>query len=105
MTRTVDGVGSFRYTTKISEYVAARLPVITGQIPLSYDLDSGWLWRLPGNTPWHPRYVEAIAELMRTLSWEQVHQKLNHLPESLPEFDRDAQVRRITEFVSDLLRK
>jgi len=103
--QSVDGVGSFRYTTKISEYVAARLPVITGQIPLSYDLDTGWLWRLPGDAPWHPRYVEAIAELMRTLTWDQVHAKLNCLPESLPEFDRDAQVRRITEFVSDLLRK
>ncbi|HYE18633.1 MAG TPA: glycosyltransferase [Tepidisphaeraceae bacterium] len=101
--QSVDGVGSFRYTTKISEYVAARLPTITGQIPLAYDLDSGWLWRLPGPNPWHPRYVQAVADLMRTITWDDVHAKHAHLPESLPEFDRDAQVKRITGFVQDIL--
>ena len=51
--QSVDRVGSFRYTTKLSEYIAFGLPVITGRIPLAYDLDGGWLWRLPGN-PWEP---------------------------------------------------
>src|SRR5204863_4201797 len=46
--QSVDRVGSFRYTTKLSEYLAFRLPVVTGHIPLAYDLDGGWLWRLPG---------------------------------------------------------
>ena len=27
------GVGAFRYTTKISEYLAAGLPIVTGEIP------------------------------------------------------------------------
>jgi hypothetical protein len=49
--QSLDGVGSFRYTTKISEYLAAGLPLVTGQLPFAYDLDDGWLWRLPGPTP------------------------------------------------------
>ena len=49
--QSVDRVGSFRFTTKLSEYLAAGLPVVTGQIPLTYDLagNDQWMWRLPGN--------------------------------------------------------
>ena len=50
--QSIDRVGSFRYTTKLSEYLAAGLPVITGRLPLAYDLDDGWLWRLAGRAPW-----------------------------------------------------
>ena len=50
--QSVDRVGSFRFTTKISEYLAAGLPMVTGQVPMGYDLDEGWVWRLPGNAPW-----------------------------------------------------
>ena len=52
--QSVDRVGSFRYTTKLSEYLAHGLPVVMGTIPLAYDLDGGWLWRLPGAAPSHP---------------------------------------------------
>lgn len=101
--QSVDGVGSFRYTTKISEYVAARLPVITGQIPMAYDLDSGWMWRLPGKAPWDPRYIEALANLMRTITPGLIEQKRTRLPERLEAFDREAQVQRVTSLVSDIL--
>ena len=33
--QSVDQIGSFRYTTKLSEYLAAGLPIVTGQIPLA----------------------------------------------------------------------
>src|SRR5262249_31540693 len=59
--QSVDGVGSFRYTTKLSEYLAAGLPVVTGQIPLAYDLDGNWLWRLPGKAPWDDHYICALS--------------------------------------------
>ena len=62
--QSVDGVGAFRYTTKLSEYASAGLPVVTGRLPFSYDLDAGWLWRLPGDAPWSPRYVQALGRLM-----------------------------------------
>jgi len=41
----VDRTGGFRFTTKVSEYLDAGLPVVTSQIPMGYDLNGGWAWR------------------------------------------------------------
>lgn len=101
--QSVDGVGSFRYTTKVSEYVAARLPVITGRIPMAYDLDDGWMWRLPGDVPWGTRYVEELAALMSGMTWECVRRKRDRLPRVIEAFDRDAQVARVGAFIADIL--
>jgi hypothetical protein len=101
--QSVDGVGSFRYTTKVSEYVAARLPVVTGRIPMAYDLDGGWLWRLPGDLPWKTQYVEALAELMNGMTWDCVHAKRDRLPRVIEAFDRDAQVARVGAFIAEIL--
>jgi Glycosyl transferases group 1 len=101
--QSVDGVGSFRYTTKISEYLAAGLPVATGQIPLAYDLDDGWLWRLPGNAPWDPRYLDALATLMRDLDQAELKRRRLAVPRALPLFDPKRQQRQVAEFVTDLL--
>jgi hypothetical protein len=101
--QSVDRVGSFRYTTKISEYLAAGLPLVTGQIPLAYDLDEGWIWRLPGEAPWDPRYVEALADLMGTLSREELDARRRAVPDAAPLFDRQRQERSVTGFLSDLM--
>jgi glycosyltransferase involved in cell wall biosynthesis len=101
--QSVDGVGSVRYTTKLSEYLAAGLPVVTGQIPLAYDLDGGWLWRLAGDAPWDPEYVAALAALMESLGGDELAARRQAVPRALPEFDADAQRRRATAFVTDLL--
>ena len=99
----MDQVGSFRYTTKLSEYLAAGLPVVTGQIPLAYDLDGGWLWRLPGSAPWDIRYIQALANLMDGLTSAELNVKRLAVPRSLPEFDRESQVRRVTAWINELL--
>jgi glycosyltransferase involved in cell wall biosynthesis len=101
--QSVDPVGSFRYTTKLSEYLAAGLPVVTGQIPLAYDLGDDWLWRLPGNAPWDERYLQALANLMEHVSSSELTAKLEAVPDHLPEFDRSRQVDRVTAFLMDLL--
>jgi len=101
--QSVDGVGAFRYTTKVSEYVAARLPVVTGRIPMAYDLDDGWMWRLAGDAPWGERYVEALAELMRGVTWECLRAKRDRLPRAIDAFDRDAQVARVGAFITEIL--
>jgi len=101
----VDRVGSFRYTTKLSEYLAAGLPVVTGQIPLAYDLGDDWLWRLPGNAPWDEKYVHAMSELMTKLTPAELQAKRSAVPRNLPEFDRASQVNRVTGFVNDLLKE
>ena len=101
--QSVDQVGSFRYTTKLSEYLAAGLPVVTGQIPLAYDLGDDWLWRLPGNAPWDERYLQALANLMEHVSSSELTAKQEAVPDHLPEFDRSRQVDRVTAFLMDLL--
>jgi len=100
--QSMDQVGSFRYTTKISEYLEAGLPVVTGMIPLSYDLDSGWLWRLPGKAPWHRQYIESLAELLARMSWSDIARKQSVAESVSLDFDRDRQISRVTEFISDL---
>jgi len=103
LSQSVDGVGSFRYTIKLSEYLAAGLPVISGQTPLAYDLDAGWIWRLPGDAPWSPVYVDALVELLETLTPEAVATRRTALREAhLSIFDRSLQRRRVGEFVTDI---
>ncbi len=101
--QSVDGVGSVRYTTKLSEYLAAGLPVVTGRIPLAYDLDDGWLWRLPGKAPWDDRYIDALAGLINRLDARELSSKRSAALSKMREFDRDRQVARATDFITDLL--
>ena len=101
--QSVDQVGSFRYTTKLSEYLAFRLPVVTGCIPLAYDLDAGWLWRLPGQAPWEERYVVALARFLDVLSANELELKRSAVPSRPSEFDREAQVAKVAAFVREAL--
>jgi hypothetical protein len=101
--QSVDGVGSFRYTIKLSEYISAALPIVTGQIPLAYDLDDGGLWRLPGSAPWDARYITALAKLMQGMTAAEIAARRALVPRNTPLFDRNAQVRRVTAFLQDIL--
>jgi hypothetical protein len=101
--QSVDRVGSFRYTTKLSEYLAFGLPVVTGYIPLAYDLDGGWLWRLPGATPWAEEYVAALAALIDGLSGEELAVRKAAVPPDPPEFRYSIQAARTEAFVRDLI--
>jgi hypothetical protein len=101
--QSLDGVGMFRYTTKISEYLATGLPIVTGRLPLAYDLDGGWIWRLPGRAPWDDTYFDALAHLMETLTPDELAAKRSAVPRCLPEFDRDRQVERVGSFLLDIL--
>lgn len=101
--QSVDPVGSVRYTTKLSEYLAAGLPVVTGRIPLAYDLDEGWLWRLPGDAPWDERYIDALAKLIARLDACELASKRSAALSKMREFDRDRQIARATDFINELL--
>ncbi len=98
-----DRLGSFRYSTKLPEYLGAGLPVVTGRLPLAYDLDEGWLWRLPGRAPWSPVYVDALTGLLNSLSHEQIQTRRRAIARSLPLFDRDAQLARVTAFLTEII--
>jgi hypothetical protein len=101
--QSLDQVGMFRFSTKLPEYLTAGLPVVTGQLPLAYDLDEGWLHRLPGSAPWDDRYVRALRTLMTEITLEDVARLRARVPSEHPVFDLDAQQRRMREFVADLL--
>ncbi len=101
--QSVDKVGSFRYTTKLSEYLAFRLPVVTGQLPVAYDLDGGWVWRLPGAAPWDPAAVAALAALLDRLTPGELAAKRAAVPAAHPAFDAAAQTARVSAFVRELV--
>ena len=106
LSQSVNAVGSFRYTTKLSEYLASELPIITGEVPAAYDLDEGYMWRLPGSAPWSATYIAALAELLETLSTSDVGQRREAIRARRAEpFDRLAQQRRMQEFIEDILQR
>jgi glycosyltransferase involved in cell wall biosynthesis len=102
--QSVDGVGAFRYSTKLSEYLAAELPIITGEIPAAYDLDGGFLWRLPGDTPWSPRYIDALVELLEHVSAPDIAARRRAAQAFAQDgFDPEIQQQRVRAFVLDIL--
>jgi glycosyltransferase involved in cell wall biosynthesis len=100
--QSMDGVGMFRYTTKIAEYLAVRLPVITNQVPMAYDLGADWMWRLPGKAPWDEVFLEALRALIEGLQVADISAIKARIPQDLAEFRMDEQIRRVTFFVNDL---
>jgi hypothetical protein len=98
-----DQVGSFRYTTKLSEYQTAGLPFITGEIPLAYDLADDWAWRVPGAEPWSDEYVTALTALIDRLTADEVQRMRARVPRILDVFDRSLQRRRVRAFIGDIL--
>lgn len=101
--QSMDGVGLFRYTTKICEYLMAGLPIVTSRIPMAYDLDAGWCWRLPGKGPCTGDYVNALADLMNGISWAEVRARVNAIPSENETFCFEAQQKRVAAFVADIL--
>lgn len=101
--QSLDGLGSFRYTTKLSEYLAAGLPIVTGPIPLAYDLDDGWICRLAARDPWDESYAKALAALLDAMTADSLAALKNAVPRDPPEFDRERQVQRVTAFLRDII--
>jgi glycosyltransferase involved in cell wall biosynthesis len=99
--QSVDGVGSFRYTTKLSEYLSAELPVVTNKIPLAYDLPGDWAFPLPGAAPWDPVFIDALATLMREVTRGELETKRAETKKALPLFQLEPQVARFTQFLLD----
>ena len=75
ITQTLDGLGSFRLTTKLPEYLAAGLPVAMSPIPGFYDYlhDAGWA--LPAAHPASLAFHKETAAWLDSLSHEEIAQK------------------------------
>jgi glycosyltransferase involved in cell wall biosynthesis len=100
-----DQVGSFRYTTKLPEYLAADLPIVTGQIPLAYDVALGCSWRLPGDAPWSDAYIAALRELMETVDERQIAARRPSDADraAVEAIGGDAQRARVAALLADLV--
>jgi glycosyltransferase involved in cell wall biosynthesis len=99
-----DQLGAFRYSTKLPEYVAAGLPIITGQLPMAYDLVLPWSWRLPGPTPWSDDYVSALGRIMSTVTHKDIAaRKPGHDPTVSDVFSLKLQQERVQSLIQDLL--
>jgi len=101
--QSVDGVGAYRYTTKLAEYAASGLPVITNRIPVAYDLGESWMWRLGGDSPWDPGYRRELQGFLEALSPEAVLAKRPSLQLLHDLFSKEIQVKRVSAFLQDLL--
>ncbi|GMA61174.1 glycosyltransferase [Alicyclobacillus fastidiosus] len=101
--QSMDQVGNFRYTTKISEYLSVKLPVVSGQLPLAYDLHGDFIWRLRGRYPWGDDYVEALTQLLSQMTLEEIAYKRSSIVDAEGMFDQEGQIQRFTKFVTDLL--
>lgn len=100
--QSVDAVGNFRYTTKLPEYLAADLPVMTGRIPAAYDLDGGWIWRISGDAPWLPDYHRSLAQMLDELTPAELVAKRLAARRAAPQFARAPQIDRVTAFLGEL---
>lgn len=100
-----DQVGAFRYSTKLPEYLGAGLPIVTGQLPVAYDLVLNSSWRLPGATPWSETYVRALADLMSTITRGDITAHEPASPEATisSPFVLAPQRERVTSLLRDLL--
>src|SRR4051812_48928204 len=101
--QSVDQVGSFRYTTKISEYAQARLPIVTGRLPFAYDIARTWSWRLPGGAPWEDQYISELAALMEQVTPDAIAERRAKIPDDLGLFDAVDQQARVGAFIRELL--
>ena len=102
--QTLDGVGLYRFTTKLAEYQEARLPVLTGRLPAAYDLPGAWL-RLPGDAPWAERYLSALARVLDEIDGPRLA-ALRHRAEAAVTgggASRASQVETVTAFLRELI--
>ncbi len=99
--QSLDEVGALRYTTKLSEYLGAGVPVVTGQLPVAYDLDDGWLWRIAGAAPWDPRYLAGMADFLTTLDRADVAARRARVPRLAAVFDFAREQRAVSAFVTE----
>lgn len=100
--QSLDGVGSFRYTTKLPEYRAANLLIATNEIPAAYDLDRGDMLRIRGQAPWEDSFILGLSHLMDSLDHVAVQARQASLTDDAL-FDRERQIIRSTAFLEAVL--
>ena len=104
VTQTLDGLGNYRLTTKLPEYLACGTPVAMSTVPGFYDYVSSAGWALP---PFHPNSSEfhrRCARWLDRLSAAEITAKAQHTRAiAASRFDYKVLGRRFRAFVQSLL--
>jgi glycosyltransferase involved in cell wall biosynthesis len=104
LTQTLDGLGSYRLTTKLPEYLACGLPVAMSPVPGFYDYAMEAGWALPAKHPGTEGFHRACADWIDGLTADEVAAKAacaRRLAEQ--RFDYAALGRRLAIFATDLV--
>ena len=106
VTQSLDGLGNYRLTTKLPEYLACGLPVAMSPIPGFYDYVQEAGWALP---PFHPASADfhaGCARWLDGLTREEIAARNVHArPLAEARFDDERLSARFCAFVEDLLRE
>jgi glycosyltransferase involved in cell wall biosynthesis len=104
ITQTLDGLGSYRLTTKLPEYLAAGLPVAMSPIPGFYDYVGAAGWPLPPLHPASTAFHQQCAQWLDALPYGEVRQAACRAhPIAAQRFDYAIIAARFAAFVHDLL--
>jgi glycosyltransferase involved in cell wall biosynthesis len=104
LTQTLDGLGKFRLTTKLPEYLACEVPVAMSPIPGFYDYAADAGWALPARHPASEEFHRECARWIDTLESAGIAAKAGRarlLAEQ--RFDYAMLGRRFAEFVTAVL--
>lgn len=103
VTQTLDGLGNYRLTTKLPEYLASGLGVAMSPIPGFYDyvFDAGWA--LPALHPASPEFHRGCARLLDGLTRDEIAQKSVHATRiARQRFNSEDLANRFSRFVQDI---
>lgn len=106
ITQTLDGLGSYRLTTKLPEYLACGLPVAMSPVPGFYDYVVPAGWALPPHHPASPAFHTACAAWLDGLHVNEVREKAARARDAAcKHFDYEVIGPRFRAFVQSVLER
>lgn len=104
VTQTVDGLGNFRLTTKLPEYLACGVPVAMSPIPGFYDYVGESGWALPALHPADPELHVQCAQWVEGVNRDDIARRSAAARAVACErFDYDKIARRFRGFVHEII--
>jgi glycosyltransferase involved in cell wall biosynthesis len=104
VTQTLDGLGSYRLTTKLPEYMAAGVPVAMSPVPGYFDYVADAGWALPEGHPASPSFHDRLAKWIDGLTREDVEERRAPARRAAEtRFDYEQLSRRFAAFVTHVI--
>lgn len=104
ITQTLDGLGNFRLTTKMPEYLAAGVPIAVSPIPGFFDYAWEAGWALPAFHPASDEMAKGIAQWLDGITREEIRGRAAKARDvAVSRFDYDVVAPRFAELLRHLL--